>query len=53
MTGKWEQLLAGLDDEQAIIAEALLDTEVEWLKNRPAVDQLADLAGEREDDEGS
>lgn len=34
------------------MAETLLDAEVEWFKNRPVVDQLADLARERDDDEG-
>lgn len=51
MPGDWQPLLEGLglDAETTAMTEALLDNMVEWLKNRPAVDQLADLA--RGDDE--
>lgn len=41
---KWADMVSGLDEPEATIAACFLEAECRFLKNRPAVDQLADLA---------
>jgi len=44
---KWADMVSGLDEPEATTMACLLEAQHSFLKNRPAVDQLADLAREK------